>query len=102
LITTHQALLDSHKPIIDALRDQQDRYLAHLDQKNVKPPEWRERQPQLDLGQVEKLYRDLVGIMVTYYRLFYGGRFDFGDWESISKIEMKYLFEYYEAYLSKA
>ncbi len=101
LIPTHLALLETHKPIIGILKDQRDRNLAHLDQKHVKQPEWRKSQTQLDFVQVENLYQDLIGIMATYYKLFYGGEFDFGNWKTISQAEVKNLIEYYEAYQSK-
>jgi hypothetical protein len=101
LVETHFQLLESYKSIIDVVEDQRDTNLTHLDLKHVKQPKWRENQTQLDLNQVEKLYQDLVGIMSIYHRLFFGGEFDFGDWEKTSQAELESLIDFYEQYNSK-
>jgi hypothetical protein len=36
LVETHSKLLESYKPVIDVLKEQRDRNLAHLDRKHVK------------------------------------------------------------------
>ena len=102
LVKTHLALLESYKSDIGILEDQRDRNLAHLDRKHVNQPDWRENQTQLDLDRVEQLYRDLISMMATYHRLFYGGEIDFGDWQTISKEEVETLINFFEAYQSKA
>lgn len=101
LISTQVELLESYKLLIDVLEDQRDRNLTRLDLKHVKQPEWRESQAQLDLDRVEQLYQDLIGVMKNYHWLFFGGEFDFGEWEKISQAEVETLIEFYEAYKSK-
>ncbi len=102
LVETHSKLLESYKPVIDVLREQRNKNLAHLDRKHVKQPGWRENQTGLDLDRVEQLYCDLIGVISTYHRMFYGGEFDFGDWQAISKEEVETLISFYEAYQAKA
>jgi len=99
-VETHFQLLESYKPVIDVLEDQRDRNLTHLDLKHIKQPEWRENQPQLNLKLVEQLYQDLIGLMQTYHRLFFGERFDFGDWEKTFQAELESLIVFYDEYNS--
>jgi len=101
MIPKHLALLDSHKGIIDILKNQRDKNLAHLDRKHVNQPGWHESQPELNWSEVESLYQDLVSIMNSYFKLFYGKKFDFGNWETISQGEVDNLIEYFDAYNSK-
>jgi hypothetical protein len=98
LVESHQKLLEAYQPVINILEDQRDRNLAHLDRKHIKQPEWRENQPMLDLDRVEELYRDLVGVITIYHRLFFDGEFNFGDWYSASQSEVKTLIDYFEAF----
>jgi hypothetical protein len=102
LVKQHFELLDSYKSLIDILEDQRDRNLTHLDIKHIRQPEWRENQTQLDLDRFVLLYRDLVSVMQTYYQLFFGEKFDFGEWQITSKEEVELLIAFYEAYQSKA
>jgi hypothetical protein len=97
LVEMHFQLLESYKPVIDVLEVQRDRNLTHLDLKHVKQPKWRENQTQLDLNQVEKLYQDLAVIIAIYYKLFFDGEIDFGDWQTTSQAEI----EFYETFKSK-
>jgi hypothetical protein len=97
----HVELLESYKSLIDALEDQRDRNLTHLDLKHVKQPEWRDNQTKLDLNRVEQLYLDLTGVMKNYHLLFFGGEIDFGEWEKTSQAEVETLTELYEAYKSR-
>jgi hypothetical protein len=60
--------------------------------------DWRKNQAGLDLDRVEQLYCDLIDIVSTYYRMFYGGEIDFGDLQNISKEEVETLIGFYEAY----
>jgi len=53
------------------------------------------------LSRVEELYQDLIGIIETYHMLFFGGEFDFREWEKTSQAEVKTLIELFEAYKSK-
>ena len=101
LAKTHFQLIESHKSVIDVLEDQRDKNLTHLDLKHVNQPNWRENQTQLDLNQVEKLYRALVVIMTIYHRAFFGRDFEFGDWEKPSEAELESLIHFYEEYNSK-
>jgi len=102
LVPIHRAFLESHKPIIDILKNQRDRNLAHLDRKHINQPDWQEHQPGLNWLEVESLFQDMIDIMNSYCKLFYGKEFDFGDWEAISQGEVKNLIEYFEAFNSTA
>jgi hypothetical protein len=102
LLEKQAQLLEMHSPLITILKGQRDRNLAHLDRRHVNDPNWRESQTQLDFLQVERLYQDLIGIMVTYHRLFYGGELIFENWEIVTRAEVRNLIEFYEAYQSKA
>lgn len=101
LLEKQAQLFELHNSLIAILKDQRDQNLAHLDRHHVNDPDWRKSQTQLDLSKVEKLYQDLIGVMITYHGLFFGVERAFADWESITKAEVKNLIEYYEAYQSK-
>lgn len=101
LLKKQAQLFELHEPLIKTLRDQRDQNLAHLDRRHINEPDWRKNQAQLDLSQVEKLYHDLIDVMASYYNLFFGGEFSFGDWQSITDTEVKNLIEYYESYQAK-
>ncbi len=101
LLEKQVRLFELHKPLIAILRDQRDQNLAHLDRRHINDLDWRKNQIQLDLSQVEKLYRDLIDVMTSYHNLFFGGELSFGDWRSITDTEVKNLIDYYEAYQTK-
>jgi hypothetical protein len=101
IVGIHFELLESYQPLMEILKDQRDRNLAHLDLKNIKQPEWRESQPQLVFDQIEQFYSDLAGVLKTYHRLFFGGEIGFEDWEKTSQTEVGSLIDFYEAYNSK-
>jgi hypothetical protein len=102
LIEKQAQLFELYKPLIAILKNQRDQNLAHLDRRHINNPDWRKKQTQLDLSQVEKLYQDLISIMTAYHGLYYGGELSFVDWESVTKVEVKNLIDYYESYQSKA
>jgi len=101
LVQEQTQLFELHKSSIQILKDQRDQNLAHLDRRHVNDPKWREIETQIDLSQVEKLYQGLIGIMITYYRLFFDGELGFANWGIVTDAEVKNLIEYYEAYQSK-
>ena len=101
LMQEQTQLFELHKSSIQILKEQRDQNLAHLDRRHVNDPKWRETQTQIDFSQTEKLYQDLIGIMVTYYRLFFGGKLGFANWDTVTNTEVQNLIEYYEAYQSK-
>ena len=97
-----ERLFELHRPLIDLLKDQRDQNIAHLDRRHVNDPDWRRSQAQIDFAQAAKLYQDLIGVMTTYFRLYYGKELEFEDWETILESEFQALIDFYEAYRSKA
>lgn len=101
LLEKQTRLFELHNPLIAILKDQRDQNLAHLDRRHINDPDWRKNQSQLDLSQVEKLYHDLIDVVVSYHNLFFGGDLSFGDWLSITDTEVKNLIECYKTYQMK-
>lgn len=66
----HRLKLDNYNSLLDNIRFQRDKVLAHLDRKHVNDPDFILSNPPLDMNEVEVCYKELHRILNDYNQYF--------------------------------
>jgi hypothetical protein len=89
-VATHRGQLEQLAPVMDDLKLQRDRVLAHLDRKHINEPE--AVAPELvETQQIEVCFHVFLGILNTYRRYFGSAELSFEKVEADLRAEVGYV-----------
>ena len=67
-VKEHKKKLDSYNQLINSIREQRDRKIAHLDKKHINQPSKILAMKPVDMIKVEECYQDIHQIINVYYK----------------------------------